>query len=276
MRVMAIKTGLIGIIRIAELVNLNYLLLVLGALTGLGGVFFAMLENRPKRIMAQHTISQVGYILLGIGTGTALGLLAATLHLVYHGLFKSLLFVSVGHADVGKKTVYQETGFPLSLASRTGIIVGSLAIMSIPPLNGYFSKALLLEQAGGGWVWAVMIAISLGTALSFFKLNWGLLIGSVKRKPHKGDLSVLIFSLIVLLSGGITWVTVSGEVITELFSLRHLLVTFGLFLAGGFGLFCLHNRLEKIDCFTFPFDLDNALVSIFTGFLVVVGVMAFV
>ncbi len=270
---MAIKSGLIGIIRLSELVEWGQLLLVLGALTGIAGAVFAFLGQKPKRILAYSTISQVGYILLGVGTGTAAGILAASLHLFFHGLFKSLLFLSVGAAGVGGKNIDRPRHLSLPLTSKAGLLVGSLSIMAIPPFNKYFSKTLLAEQVNQQWVWFAMVAIGFGTALYTLKLNRALIVEAGTEEFGENDPSVGIFALTVGLSSFVAWLLLGSAEMVHLLALRHLAVYLVIPLAGGLVLLGFGRRLSEVSPPSFPFDLDNSLISLFVGFLLIVLVL---
>ncbi len=266
---MAIKSGLIGIIRLSELVDWGQLLLVLGAVTGIMGALFALMSDRPKKVLAYSTISQVGYILLGIGTGTSAGILAASLHLLFHGLFKALLFLSVGAAGVGGKDISGAEDLSLPFTSKAGLLVGSLSIMAIPPFNKYFSKALLAEQVNQEWVWLVMLAMGLGTAMYTLKLNWALIVESRTEEFSKNDPSVGAFTVAVALSGFVAWVMLGTTNTVHLFTLNHLAVYISIPLVGGLVLLGFGKRFSELSPPSFPFKLDNAMISLFSGFVLI-------
>ncbi|MFB6290437.1 MAG: complex I subunit 5 family protein [Candidatus Bipolaricaulia bacterium] len=266
---MAIKSGLIGLIRVSELINRSQLLLVLGALTGIAGAAFALLSHKPKKILAHSTISQVGYILLGIGIGTPAGILAATLHLFFHGLFKGLLFLSVGAADVGAVNIDRTGDFSVPWTSKMGLLVGSVSLMAIPPFSKYFSKTLLVEQVNQGWVWLAMLAIGLGTALYTLKLDWALIAEARTVGAEEKDFSVVVFAVAVGLSGFLAWIILGSTEVVKLLSPHHLIVYLAIPLVGGVTLFGFKERLSKISPSYYPFSLENSLVSLFTGFLLI-------
>jgi len=273
---MAIKCGLIGIIRLSQLADFSQLLLVLGSLTGIAGALFALTSQKPKKILAYSTISQVGYILLGVGVGTTAGILAASLHVFFHGLFKGLLFLSVGSAGVGGKNISGARNLSLPLISKIGLLVGSLSIMAIPPFNKYFSKTLLVEQVAQDWVWFVMLAIGFLTALYTLRLNWALIVQARTEGFGESDLSVGVFSLAVGISSFVAWVILGSGELGHLFNVHHLIVHLAIPSAGGLGLLYFKKYLSKVTLPTFPFDLDNAFISLFTGFLLVAALLVVV
>lgn len=266
---MAVKSGLIGIIRVTELIDWGQLLLVLGVLTGIAGAIFAIMSNRPKKILAHSTISQVGYILLGIGTGTPAGILAASLHLFFHGLFKALLFLSVGAAGVGGDNINRARDLSLPWTSKVGLLVGSVSIMAIPPFNKYFSKTLLVEQVDREWVWFAMLAIGLGTALYTLKLDRALIFEARTDGAGESDLSVVAFAVAVGLSSFLAWVILGGAEMAQLLSSHHLIAYISIPLVGGLVLLGFRKKLSELSAPYFPFSLENSLVSLFTGFLLI-------
>ena len=267
---LAVKCGLVGIIRVSEIVPCGFLLLELGALTGIGGAFYAVAARRPKRILAYHTMSQVGYILIGIGIGSSLALTAATLHILFHGLFKSLLFLSVGHTGVGNQSLYKlKKDRAIPLGSKVGLFAGSLCIMAIPPFNGYFSKGLLVEQAHRPWVWGVIMVTGLGTAFSFLKLNWKINFQTPSIGLSRDDLPLVSFAVVVLLTSLFAFSILGrGEFLT-LLSPSHAIQRLVLTLFAGVAYWSLRSFLKSKQVSETPFTLDNSLISIFTGFAII-------
>ena len=270
---MATKAGLMGIIRISVLPSLNQLLLGLGVLTGISGGLLAIIASKPKRILAFSSFSQVGYILIGAGFGTQAGVLAASLHLFFHGLFKGLLFKSVGQAGVGEASIQQNEISSLPLMSKLGLIVGSLSMLALPPFNGYFSKTLLMKEAGYGWIRWVILGIGLGTAVYLLKLNGSLLSTTTKRGFTREDASILAFALFVSVSAAAGLVFPGSSELFKLVSLQHVIVTLALVPAGGLILLVVRKQLRKIDAPYYLFRMDNGVISVFTGFLFVVTLL---
>lgn len=271
----ATKAGLIGIIRVSTLATLNNLLLGLGILTGISAAVFAIFSNRPKRILAFSSMSQVGYILLGIGLGTPAGILAASLHIFFHGLFKGLLFLSVGHAGGGGRDIFNEEITSIPWGSKVGLVVGSLSIMAIPPFNGYFSKTFLLDSVRHGWVWWSILAIGFGTVIYFLELNRALLIGTTTEDFRATDLPLLGFTIVVAFSAVAGVVALGGQEMVHLLLPHHLAIAFALIPAGGFILLLLGSKIQKLNTPEKLFDLDNAMISIFTGFVFVLSALLF-
>ncbi len=198
--------------------------LFLGALSMVIGVFLAIGQWDLKRLLAYHSISQIGYVVLGIGLGTPLGILGGLFHLFNHSMFKSLLFLNSGAVEYSTGTRdLQKMGGLAKRMPVTGAtnFVASMSIAGIPPFNGFWSKLIIIiaaVQAGryGYAFWAVLA--SLLTLASFMKVmkygffdrlkeRWG----RIEEVPFFMKLSMVALALIcifggVLLLGGINQV----------------------------------------------------------------------
>jgi len=157
-----IKLGIFGILRILLLIQNNYLtigyfILIISVISGLYGVILAIVQHNLKKLLAYHSIENIGIIGIGIGLGSIglaienqylifAGFAGALLHTLNHSLFKSLLFYCAG-------TIYQ-TLHNLNIDSMGGLIkkmpktatvflIASLAICGLPPFNGFISEFLI-------------------------------------------------------------------------------------------------------------------------------------
>lgn len=166
------------------------LLAYAGAFSALLAVIAALSQKDAKRLLAYHSVSQVGYVTsacgmaIWTGTDTPAGKLlmaSSVLYAIYHGLFKSLLFLSVGTVidRAGVRDVYRLRGanailrkggerFPITAIC---FFVGAFSIMAIPPFNGFFSKTLLTSQLKGTLPYGLLTAAGIGTVASFVKLS---------------------------------------------------------------------------------------------------------
>ncbi len=270
---MAIKCGLIGIIRLSKIAYLGPSLLWLGATTGIIGAILAILENKSKRILAYSTMSQTGYVLLGVGGGTPLGITAASLHILLHGMFKGLLFLSVGNAGVGGSSVFDLKGKKIPVSSKIGLIAGSLSIMAIPPFSGYFSKNLILEGSERLWIGPVILAIGLGTALYFLKLDWRLLSADSTTGSRRKRFSLLLFSFTTGISGMAAFYIFDRETVFGLFKEVHILESIGLLITGALIYWLFKKALRKTKVPYLPFDIDNALIFFVTGILIIAATL---
>ena len=156
--------------------SLSLILMVLGALSMVIGVFLAIGQWDFKRLLAYHSISQIGYVILGIGLGTPLGIAGGLFHLFNHSVFKSLLFLNSGAVEYAtgtrdlKKMGGLMTKMPITGATS---LVASMSIAGIPPFNGFWSKLIIIiacVQANrlGYAFWAVLASIL--TLASFMKV----------------------------------------------------------------------------------------------------------
>ncbi|AHF80748.1 proton-conducting transporter transmembrane domain-containing protein [Thermococcus paralvinellae] len=136
------------------------------------GVIFAILQKNAKRLLAYHTVSQMGYVLLGISTLNPIG----TIYYAFaHTLFKGGLFLSVGTLINSQKTKdLERLTYRHDKILMISIIMLSLAIGGISPFVGAFGKKLLLSNLSGVQLYLFYIA-GIGTLVSFTKLNYYLM-----------------------------------------------------------------------------------------------------
>jgi hydrogenase-4 component B len=176
-----IKTGILGLVRLLSWIPdppfwWGALLMGLGALSGILGVAFALGQHDLKRLLAYHSIENIGIILLGLGLGTlgkstghpvlqVLGFAGALLHVINHSLFKGLLFLAAGsvvHA-VGTRNLERMGGLGRPMPwTAAAFLAGSWAISGLPPLNGFVSE----------W----FIYLGAFRALGFFRWPWSLVV----------------------------------------------------------------------------------------------------
>lgn len=165
---------------------LKQILLAVGALSVVAGALAALGQNDFKRMLAYSSISQVGYIILGLGCGTVLGLAGAIFHLFNHAVFKSLLFVN--SAAVEKETGTRDMDKLCGLAKQmpvTGItsVLASLSCAGIPPLAGFWSKLLIVMAlwiSGSHTYAAIAVLASVLTLAYFLSLQRRVFFGKVR------------------------------------------------------------------------------------------------
>ena len=181
----AVKLGVYGIARLGTFASAPELLII-GSAMALFGVSMALMQHDAKRLLAYHTVSQLGYVVSALGVGTLLGVAGALYHSLAHALFKGLLFLSVGRLEkaYGTKDLRRFGGRAAWEMPYTFIvfIVGALAISGFPGMSGFVSKVLikeaLMEKGMYPAYWALQVA-SIGTVISFCKLGYyGFLSGS--------------------------------------------------------------------------------------------------
>ncbi len=164
-----IKLGIFGILRMLLLIKSSYLvigeiILFVSIISGLYGVILAIVQHNLKKLLAYHSIENIGISGIGIGIGSIglglhndflaiAGFAGGLLHMLNHSLFKSLLFYSAG-------SVYQQTG-TLDVEKLGGLIkkmphtaglflIAALAICGLPPLNGFISEFLIFSGLFAG------------------------------------------------------------------------------------------------------------------------------
>jgi NADH:ubiquinone oxidoreductase subunit 5 (subunit L)/multisubunit Na+/H+ antiporter MnhA subunit len=152
------------------------MLMVVGAVTVLTAVMMALVQHDLKRLLSYHAVSQVGYMVLGIGTGTAIGLAGGLFHMLNHAIYKCALFLCAGvvEKETGATDLDRLGGLAKMLpVTFIAFTVAALSISGIPPLNGFASKWMIYQgiivsgEASGGLGWIVWLAVAmLGSALT--------------------------------------------------------------------------------------------------------------
>ncbi len=176
---------------------LTFLLLSVGVITIIIAVMMALVQHNYKRLLGFHAVSQVGYMVLGFGLGSMIGVAAGLFHMINHALYKSGLFLSAGCIEyrTGKDDINDLGGLskamPLTFFSA---LIFALSISGVPPLNGFASKWMIYQgiiDFGNGTglankLWMVWLGLAvLGSALtlaSFIKFIGGIFLS--RRKPE--------------------------------------------------------------------------------------------
>ena len=223
-----IKVGAYGLIRTGELAgwgvklgagvsNLGTVIVILGTLTMLLGVTAALIQSNAKKLLAYHSISQMGYVILGLGVALYLGseggfgLSGSIYHIINHALFKVALFLGVGviYIHTGETDLYKLGGlwkrFPVTAIL---MFLAVLGITGAPGLNGYASKSLLhhgvslAAELGPNWlVWIerLFLLVGVGTAASFSKLFYLMFLGkATKLKVSEGKIPSLQIAMALI------------------------------------------------------------------------------
>lgn len=181
--VSALLSGVVVKVSIYSLIRLSLLffletkpevfavITVVGTLSVLGGHLMALRQEDIKRLLAYSTVAQIGYVLIGVGTGTAAGISAAFFHAINHMFMKVGLFIAAGHIAEDMKTRNISDLRGLYHHRRWFVIVFSLlaaAIVGIPPLGGFMSKwyLMLATTKAGNVIPALVLAF--GTVISAF------------------------------------------------------------------------------------------------------------
>lgn len=221
-------------------VAVGWVLITLGVLSMVVGVFLAVGQWDFKRLLAYHSISQMGYVILGLGIGAlilanngkvewaAMAILGGMFHLVNHAVFKSLLFLTSGSVEMstGTRQLKELGGLAEKLPfTRATCTVASASIAGIPPFNGFWSKMILViasVQAGFLWLAAVTVIVSLVTLISFLKIQRYVFLGELpenlrQTKENKGFMliAMVFLACLCLLMGSLVLVPGLKESILE-------------------------------------------------------------
>ena len=135
----------------------------LGAATLLIAGLIALVQVDIKRVIAYSTMSQIGYMFLGAGSGAYA---SSMFHLMTHAFFKALLFLAAGlviHALIGEQDMRKMGGLRRFLPrTYRAFLIGALALTGIPPLSGFFSKDSILASAlAAGWYGQLLFAVGI-------------------------------------------------------------------------------------------------------------------
>ncbi len=170
---------------------MSLLLMIIGAVTIIAAVMMAMVQHDMRKLLSFHAVSQAGYMVLGIGTGTPIGVAGGIFHMLNNSIFKSGLFLSGGSVEHG--TGENDLGKLGGLAKAMPItfiacLICALSISGVPPFNGFFSKWMVYQgilEAGASQFWIFLIAAMFGSALtlaSFVKLIHSTFLGQKPRE----------------------------------------------------------------------------------------------
>jgi formate hydrogenlyase subunit 3/multisubunit Na+/H+ antiporter MnhD subunit len=172
--------------------GMSIAVMTLGTLTIIIGVAMALIQKDMKRLLAYHAISQVGYMVLGIGTALPVGIIGGLFHMLNHVAYKSCLFMTAG--SIEKQTGTTDLRKIGGLAKRMPVtavcfIISGLAIAGVPPFNGFFSKELIFDAALESntvfYIGALLGAFL--TAVSFLKMGRAAFAGELKLPADKKD-----------------------------------------------------------------------------------------
>lgn len=199
---------------------LTLTLLIVGVVTIITAVMMALVQHNYKRLLGYHAVSQVGYMVLGFGLGSLIGIAAGLFHMINHALYKSGLLMSAGCVEhrTGKENIDDLGGLSraMPITFLTALIF-ALSISGIPPLNGFASKWMIYQgivEFGNGsgianqlWILWLGLAV-LGSALtlaSFIKFIGGIFLSrqrvefeKVKEVPFQMWLPLVVLALLCI------------------------------------------------------------------------------
>jgi multicomponent Na+:H+ antiporter subunit D len=245
------------------------ILVWLGAAMAVYGVVYAVLENDARRLLAYHIISQVGYMVCGVGIGTSLALNGAAAHAFAHILYKALLFMGAG-------AVLQVTGLR-KLSDMGGLykkmpvtfalyMVGAFAISAVPLFSGFVSKSMVVSAAGESHRAPIFLLLTLASAGTFLhtglKLPYYMFFGKDRglpaREPPSNMLGAMGLAAAACVLIGVFPALLYGYLPFPVdyapYTARHVLATLGLLGFTALGFFMLLAQLDPLP--TVSLDTD--------------------
>ena len=222
------KSGLYGIIRICyflfqsmELGAMQTLLVTIGSVSMFVCVTMALAQHDFKRLLAFHSISQIGYVLTAAGLCTAVGMSAGLYHAMNHTLFKGLLFLAAGAVlmQTGTTDLGKLGGLSKKMPHTTALfLIGAASISGLPPFNGFASKWAIyqacymkaVESGHFGFLLVTIIALvtSILTLASFVKVSQSVFFGqlpkeleNVKEVPFGMRFAMGLFAVLCIVTG---------------------------------------------------------------------------
>jgi len=182
--------------------NLKLFLMIIGAVTIVGAVMMAMVQHDLKKLLSFHAISQVGYMVLGIGTGSLIGVAGAIFHMINNAIYKNCLFLTAGSVEkqTGTTNLDQLGGLARAMPlSFLACILSALAISGVPPMNGFTSKWMIYQATLdvpfriGPLLVAAAIFGSALTLASFVKVVHSVFLGApsaavVQKQPGESSI----------------------------------------------------------------------------------------
>ncbi|SCY49968.1 Na(+)/H(+) antiporter subunit D [Desulfoluna spongiiphila] len=246
-------------------------LAILGAVMTLYGVAYAVIENDARRILAYHIVSQVGYMVCGIGIGTAMSINGACAHAYAHILYKALLFMGVGAVlEMTGKSKLSELGgmwkhMPWAMVFT---VIGGISISGFPLTSGFVSKSMIIAGAGEAHrpVLLVMLTLaSVGTFLSVgIKLPYYIWFGKDSgveghEAPWNMNLAMAVAAFFCFFLGfgpGTRWLyqMLPFGVGYHPYSAYHLSETFQILSFTGLGFYLMVRKLTPEDHMSLDLD----------------------
>ncbi len=209
-----IKIGIFGILRMlllikTDFITVGYIILLISTISGLYGVMLAIVQHNLKKLLAYHSIENIGIIGMGIGLGcvgigtgnhvlATLGFAGALLHTLNHSLFKSLLFYAAGNVYQSTHTMdIEKLGGIIKKMPQTALLflIAAIAICGIPPFNGFISE-FIIYTGFYNWlsdttlvsliaaIFAIMALVMIGgLAMLCFTKAFGVVFLGTERSP---------------------------------------------------------------------------------------------
>ena len=245
------------------------LLVWLGAVMAIYGVVYAVLENDARRLLAYHIISQVGYMVCGVGIGTALATNGATAHAFAHILYKALLFMGAGAVlqTTGLRKLSEMGGLYKTMPITLGLyMIGAFAISAVPLFSGFVSKSMVLAAAGEAHRAAIFLMLTLASAGTFLhtglKLPYYMFFGKDSgvrgKEPPKNMLVAMglaaVACVLIGVFPGLLYGRLPNPVEFVPYTLQHVTSTLGMLGFTALGFFLLLKHLDPVP--TISLDTD--------------------
>jgi multicomponent Na+:H+ antiporter subunit D len=233
------------------------------------GVWFAVLENDVRRLLAYHIVSQVGYMIAGAGLGSPLALAGAAAHAFCHILYKGLLFMAAGTVvrATGRRRLTDLGGLgPVMRPTLLLYMVGALSISGAPLLSGFVSKALVVSAADEAGRWGVALLLGLASVGTFLSVGLKLpmlAFGGPDRGLRPAPVPVAAYAAMAVTAGLCVLLGVApqllyrllpGGVVYEPYTTEHTLMVLQLLLGTAIGFLLVQGRLRGPAMVTRDFD----------------------
>ena len=235
------------------------LLVWLGAAMAVYGVVYAVLENDARRLLAYHIISQVGYMVCGVGIGTALAINGASAHAFAHILYKALLFMGAGAVlqMTGLRKLSEMGGLYKTMPVTLGLyMIGAFAISAVPLFSGFVSKSMVVSAAGEEHLTAAFLLLTLASAGTFLhtglKLPYYMFFGKdsgvrAQEPPRNMLVAMGLAAVACVLIGvfpGLLYQHLPNAVVYVPYTLEHVTSTLGMLGFTALGFFLLLKQLD--------------------------------
>lgn len=284
-----VKSGLYAFIRLNDMFQItsfNKFFFILGFFTAISGIIFALSQKDIKQILAFHTISQIGIMIMGLNSGEGTTYIGGLMHIFNHAMFKSLLFMGAGVIinTYGIRRITDIRGvFKRLPITSIFMIIGMLSITGAPLFNGFVSKTIIKYGVKSSSIEVIMLyIINLGTSISFIKLSqifFGKYRGKRKKNINTGfSMFLLSFMCIVLgnyfipITRGFFGIDISY---VEAFKIDNW-INYGVTLAGGYIIYKKivekdYEIIKKIRHTNISFGTTNYLLIMFVFIMLLWG-----
>ena len=235
------------------------ILVPLGVAMALYGVVYAVLENDARRLLAYHIISQVGYMVTGVGMGTDMALNGAVAHAYSHILYKGLLFMGIGAVvqQTGKRKLSELGGLYQKMPVTFWLyMIGGLSISAFPLFSGFVSKSMVVSAGAEGHRPAVVLLLTLASAGTFlhtglklpYYIWFGKNSGLTAKEPPKNMLIAMalggFFCILIGVYPTFLYQSLPYPVDYHPYTGEHVAGALGMLLFTAVGFFLLLKKLD--------------------------------